>query len=140
MAREGSDIRPIPDIGEVTQDDAGRKLQTIRNATIIGVLQLDTYRSSLRCKARVEPITPPSGRCSKTGCTMLQRFDMCAEHTSAKLMFLSEKDTYSLYAYSQTVKNLVSDEITEAALLKVATLSSVTYYYDMNNIITTFEL
>ena len=56
---------------------------------------------------------------------MLQRFDMCPEHISAKLMFLSE-DTYSLYGYGQTVKNLVSDEITEAALLKVATLSSVT--------------
>ena len=138
MAREGSDIRPIPDIGEVTQDDAGRKLQTIRNATIIGVLQLDTYRSCLRRKARVEPITPPLGRCSKSGCIMLQRFDMCAEHTPAKLMFLSEKDTYSLYAYGQTVKNLVSNEITEAALLKVATLSSITY--GTNNIITTFEL
>ena len=69
---------------------------------------------------------------------MLQRFDMCAQHTSAKLMFLSENDTYSLYAHGHTVKNLVSNEVTEAALLKVATLASV--IYDANNIITTFEL
>ena len=138
LARDGSEICPIPDIGEVARDDAGHQLHTIRNATIIGVLQLESYRSCLRCKARVEPITPSLGRCSKSECNMLQRFDMCAQHTSAKLMFMSDNDTYSLYAYGQTVKNLVSDEVTEAALLKVATLASVTY--DANNMITTFEL
>lgn len=42
VARDGSEIRPIPDIGEVAQDDDGRQLQTIRNAMIIGVLQLDS--------------------------------------------------------------------------------------------------
>ena len=137
IGREGSEICPIPDIGEVAADDDGCKLQTIKKATIIGVLQLDTYRSCLRCKARVDPITPPLGRCSKSGCNMLQRFDMCAEHTSAKLLFQSESDTYSLYAYGQTVKNIVSSEVTEAALLKVASLSSITY--DTNNIITHIE-
>lgn len=139
MGREGSEIRQIPDIGEVSKDDTGRKLQTITNATIIGVLQLDSYRSCFRCKARVDPISPPLGRCSKSECNMLQRFDICTSHTSAKLLFLSENETYSLYAYGQTVTNLVSnDEVTDTALLKVATLSTVTY--DANNIITTFEV
>ena len=54
-AREGSEIFQIPDIGEVTQDDARRKL---KNAIMIGVVQLD---SCFHCKAKVEPITPPMG-------------------------------------------------------------------------------
>ena len=34
MAREGSEICQISDICEVTQDDTGRKLQTIKNAKL----------------------------------------------------------------------------------------------------------
>ena len=97
ISSEGSEICPIPDIGEVAHDEAGCSLQTIKNATIIGVLQLDTYRSCLRCKARVDPITP---LLSKSSCNMHQRVDMCAEHTSAKLLFRFESDMYSLYSFS----------------------------------------
>ena len=56
ISREGSEIFHIPEIGEVTQDDAACKLQTIKNAIIVGVVQLD---SCFCCKARVEPLTPP---------------------------------------------------------------------------------
>ena len=34
MAKEGSEIHQIPDIGKVTHIDAGSKLQTIKNAPI----------------------------------------------------------------------------------------------------------
>ena len=85
MAKDGSEICPISDIGEVTQGD-GEKDETMNNAVIVAVLQLDAYCSCLRCKARVEPSSPPLGRCSKVDCAMLQRYDVCPEHTSTKLL------------------------------------------------------
>lgn len=30
---------------------------------VVGVMQIDSYHSCLLCKARVEPCTPPHGRC-----------------------------------------------------------------------------
>ena len=61
MGREGSKIQPISDIGDIKKDpDVPADAETsITDAAIIGVLQLDSYHSCLRCKARVEPSTPP---------------------------------------------------------------------------------
>ena len=66
MAKDGSEIRPISDIGEVTQGD-GEDDETMNNAVIVAVLQLDGYRSCLRCKARVEPTSPPLGQVLESG-------------------------------------------------------------------------
>ena len=56
----------------------------IKNVTIIGVPHLDKYKACLQCKARVEAQTPPFGRCSKVDCMMMQRYNLCGEHTTAK--------------------------------------------------------
>ena len=62
---------------------------------------------------------------------MLQKYDVCPEHLSAKLMFRSKLNVFSLYAYGQTVKDLagVEDEegeTTEEILLQVPMLARVT--------------
>ena len=138
MARDGSEIVSIPDIGEVLSDSDDDQNETITNVQIIGVLQLDSYKSCLRCKARVESTTPPLGRCTKSDCAMLQRFDICAPHMSAKLLLMSGINTYSLYAYGNIIKELASDnDIIETALLNVAKLLNITF--DKNNFITHFE-
>lgn len=131
MARDGYEMNQIPDIGEVAQDNPERQLQTIRDAMIIGVLQLDSYRSCMRCKARVDPITPPLGRCSKSECNMLQRFDMSTLQSSWS------GPTMIRILYMLTAKPL-KPRIGRSYLLNLAPLASVTY--DANTIIKTFEL
>ena len=61
----------------------------VQNVTIIGVPNLDIYKACLQCKARVEPLTPPLGRCSRGDYHMLQRYDIYGVNTAAKL-FLAD--------------------------------------------------
>ena len=97
MPQEGADLLIIDDISnvseEVDQEDEDLPV-TISNATIIGVLQLDKNRACLKCKARVEPLSPPLGRCSKSDCLMTQRYDLCPENTSGKLVFMHGSEEY----------------------------------------------
>ena len=39
----------------------------------------------MRCKSRVEPIASNQGRCTND-CLALQRYDLCTEHISSKLL------------------------------------------------------
>ena len=89
MAKDGSKIEPISNTGEVKQckDGNDKEETTLSNALIVAVLHLDSYRPCICCKARVEPLLPPLARCSKSDCTMLQRYHVCSEHISAKLLF-----------------------------------------------------
>ena len=71
MPREGVDIIPIPDIGPVDSEsdsDSERQVLELFDVQITGVPQLDSYKACLSCKARVEPATPPLGRCSSVQC------------------------------------------------------------------------
>ena len=59
MAKEGSEIIPIEDIGAVAeQGDRDDELWVINNVTVAGVPYFDMYKSCLQCKARVEPHRP----------------------------------------------------------------------------------
>ena len=70
-------VTPLPDDDEYT---------TIYNVKIVGVPQLDNYRSCLQCKARVEPLTPPLGKCTREDCMMMQLFDLCQDQLSARVL------------------------------------------------------
>ena len=66
MAKEGSDIITIDDIGAVAEKpDKEDELWVIKNVTVAGVPYFDTYKSGLQCKARVEPNSERLGKCSK---------------------------------------------------------------------------
>ena len=68
MLRCGSEITQIDDIGEVEQPTSS----TVTEISNPEIIQLDTCKACLKCKAHVEPLTPPLGRCSKLGCAMMQ--------------------------------------------------------------------
>ena len=67
----------------ITDDD---EYTTIHHFTIVGVSELDHHRSCLLGHARVEPRTPPDGKCTRSDCQMLQVFDMCQEQVSAHIL------------------------------------------------------
>ena len=107
MGREGSDIISIDDIREISGDVSNNPgVFEMHNAQIVGVLQLDSYKSCLRCKARVEPLTPPLGRCSNTECSMMQRLTVCMEHVVAKIMVLSGSKFMTLHAFGKIVNEI----------------------------------
>lgn len=139
MPREGSTITEIEDIGDVEEvplDSDGEERQQLKqlsNAQIIGVPHLDMYKACMRCKARVEPLTPPLGRCSRPDCLMIQRFDFCKEQLSAKLMFMHgrEKEIDTLHAFGKMVEEIADEaegeQITVEGLLHAPMMETITY-------------
>lgn len=146
MPRDGSEVFPLDDIGD-TQDidsDSDTDLPGLQcaDAVVIGVPQLDTYKACLTCKARVEPQTPPLGRCSK--CAMLQRFDLCPDQWSAKLLLQCgcglNKHTVTLHAFGRMVNDLAGQTAAQVAaevqetremLLKAPPLSTISYKHQV---------
>lgn len=135
MAKNGSTIKHIEDIGEVAEydpeidDDKGQK-RDINKASIIAVISLDTYKSCLACKARVESTSPPLGRCSK--CSMMQRVDKCADQLSAKLLIEGAADqVLTLCAFGTLLHRMcqveTASDVTQDALLKAPPFSNITY-------------
>ena len=101
---QDSQIEEVEDIGNTVAyaPDLQENSTTITSAEIIAVPELDKYEDCLRCKARVEPLDSGLGRCSKKDCQMLQKYDVCPEHLSAKLMLSSVSGLVSLHVYGQT--------------------------------------
>ena len=88
MGDEGAELIPIKDIGTVAlQHNADPDCEVVLHDVTI-VLHLDTVRACLNCKGRVEPQMPPLGKCSRPDCRMMQRYDLCTEITTAKLMLM----------------------------------------------------
>ncbi len=95
MPREGWEILPIDNIGDVEQTDSDvieKQKMEIFDAVIIAVPSLNVYKACMRCKARVEPQSPPLGICSKEDCSTMQRYDLCKEQLSAKISFSNGTD------------------------------------------------
>ena len=104
----------------------------------------DQQRHSCRCpllrhiqimlavQARVKPHTECLGKCSKMDCMMMQRFDLCPQHITAKLMLLYDKDgqqrTVFAFAYGENVhqiaggNNVSVEGLTESGAFKSMTL------------------
>ena len=75
MGGEGAELIPIKDIGAVAlqSDSSDPDCEAVLHHVSIVVLHLDTVRACLNCKGRVEPQTPPLGKCSRPDCQMMQR-------------------------------------------------------------------
>ena len=79
-----SAIEPLTNVFEPPLE-ADKELSTcIYNAQGIGAPHVDVYHSCLTCRARVEPSTPPHGKCTK--CDMVQLYDLCHTQSSARVL------------------------------------------------------
>ena len=89
-----TNIQQISDIGIVSctssTGDSAEEICRIQQPTIVGVPELETYRACLKCKSRVEPVSSMLGSCSN--CRMMQRYDVCQEHTAAKVLIMYNSD------------------------------------------------
>ena len=145
MPRNGGKVVEVPDIGDVQSNCTLLDFESVNclfEAQIVGVPGLELYIACRKCKARVEPLTPPLGRCSKDDCAMMQRFDLCSRHISAKVLLLhgTEKKEYkSLHAFGSTVGELaqISNGPVSAEDLLVAPKFK-TISFNENNVVTAF--
>ena len=134
MAKTGSAIKSIDNIGEVIQYDPdinSDQRHQLSDASIIAITSLDTYKSCLGCKARVETTTPLLGRCTK--CSMMQRVDKCPDQLSAKMM-LQEQDRSAvipLSAFGSVLHRMahvsLPSDVTQEALLEAPPFETITY-------------
>jgi hypothetical protein len=144
MPREGASITNIADIGEVEDSlsDTECEIFELHNAQITGVQQLDSYNACLTCKARVEPESPPLGRCSK--CGMMQRLDLCPQQMSAKLLFSKkfpgdpETTTKTLHAFGRMIQDLAATSQSEVTREDLLLSPLVTVTYNDKKVVTSF--
>ena len=137
MGGEGAELIPIKDIGTVALQSKAQDLDceaVLHNVTIVGVLHLDTARVCLNCKGRVEPQTPPLGKCSRPDCQMMQRYDLCTKNTTGKLMLMYESEGQCKYtqvtAHGEQLQQIVGEnnDLTPDLLLKSPRMESVTIF------------
>ena len=136
MGSEGAELIPINDIGSVAQQHSADPDSEVvlHDVTIVGVLHLDTLRACLNCKGRVEAQTPPLGKCSRSDCRMMQRYDLCTEITTARLMLMYESDGQRKHiqvtAHGEQLQEIVgeNDNLTADLLLKSPRIKSITIF------------
>ena len=86
---EGTDVDSINDIGIVATTSCVAEeccSTTLNNCIVVGVPELETYKLCLKCKSRVEPVSSLLGSCSN--CRMMQRYSICTDSTTAKLLVM----------------------------------------------------
>ena len=129
MPRGDYKLKDIQNIEALEVDDSTAP-SYIKNARIVAVLSLENHRICLRCKARVEPCTPPFGRCSQPTCGTSQLYDACAELLTAKLMFMTGQSSMAvtLNASGNVLKEIVEGRsVTERELLSLKEFKVVQY-------------
>ena len=90
-SRDISEVLPIQDIADAvdptpTETTTDSNLITIDNPKLAAVYKLETFKMCIRCHSRVEPGVAQLGRCSKTGCAVLQDYTLCETSNIAELM------------------------------------------------------
>ena len=140
-ARNESNVQEVEDLEDVHYEavdmDQPSDTTILYGAQIVAVSKLDSIRLCMRCKGRVEPSTPPLGRCSVLTCSMMQRYDLCRIQKTAHLLVLSrshEKFT-PLSASAELLTKLVGDDITEKLLLSLPVFATLTYNTDQKTIL-----
>ena len=92
---EGSQLVMVGDIGPVLSSEVPKRVDdevVLKQVVVIGVPALERYRICFKCRSRVEPLQTPLGCCCKFDCSMIQRYDLCQEYSTAKLLLMHETD------------------------------------------------
>ena len=107
VAKDGSKIELISDIGNInhSEDNNDNVETTISNARIVAILQLDSYRSCLRCKAQ-QPHLPwqifEAWLCNVTVICCLFRTYF------SQILIKANTDMHTLYMYIYVCGDTVS--------------------------------
>ena len=125
FSREGSKVilskKAIEAVEPIISDG---KIVDIEEPKIIAVYRLESLKSCFRCHCRVEPSSPPLGRCIE--CNM-QDYDMCQSSTVAELLVLANSKMISLQVSGELVAYIAkTDPPTDLALMR-ADILRLTY-------------
>ena len=131
MTKYDCNIAELPDIGEVVEEASAAAMECIiHDAKIVAVMDLQDIKTCLRCSARVEPATPPFGRCSKDTCNTSQLYDLCPSQVTGKLLFNSHRNPdrmITLKVRDSILKEMVKGEVTDRNLLSLPSIKEVLY-------------
>lgn len=89
-----SELIQIADIGLVHRSqvpnstDGVAEEMVLKEVVIVGVASLETYKTCFKCRSRVELMKMPLGCCSRFECQMIQRYDLCQDLSTAKLVVM----------------------------------------------------
>ena len=118
VPKEGAEINPIDDIGDIKEENP-EDICCLKDAVVVGVMGLDTFRSCLMCKGKVKVSSPESGNVAKCEkCSMILRLDRCQTQMVAKVIVESEEVTKTLSIFSPILQEICEgSDVTKEALV-----------------------
>lgn len=122
IEENNEDIEPLPSLNTFT----------IKNAKVIGILDMQTYSSCVRCKSKVHEDDDDETLCICTKCKMTQTKDSANTQLSIRVVVKSPTTEVVLRAFGNTISDILQQpdidhaEITKGMLLK-ADPFSLTY-------------
>ena len=135
-----STIEKVDDITNVANASPNEEKKILLNAQVVAVTHLATQKTCIRCGSRVEENVNDSTlmRCSLASCMMLQKKEICTNHTSAKLMFMCDSSFITLIIQDNMLNAMMGlRPITEDALLSLPRIKRLAY--NNRNIVTAVE-
>ena len=108
----------------------------IDNPKLAAVYKLETFKMCIRCHSRVEPGVAQLGRCSKTGCAVLQDYTLCETSNIAELLVMDGTNKTCLYAFGDLISQIAgTPNPSEEQLLNGPPIAKITYSIHNNEII-----
>ncbi len=112
---EISDLEDVCDLEQEIVTDP-----ELHNVEVLLVLNLQSYRACIACKAKVEPTSTTLGRCTK--CLALQHVNKCESQVTAKLKIESEDKQYTVQVFSNMLHKITTT-FTEEGILEASQFS-----------------
>lgn len=114
--KEGANIEIIEDIGEVANDDLAIQSTTLEGVEIVGVANLQAFKSCIACSAKVEEQDDKLAKCSK--CDMIQALDRCKSKMSGRIVVKHGDQCSTLSAFDEILSTIAqSKHVTPQSLL-----------------------
>ena len=126
-------ILETDDIGSVDEqnDDniSDRTTSTVKNARIVGVLDMQTYSSCAKCGSKVLPDEDDDDLCECVKCKMMQCQEFTRKQLSIRIMVQSLTTQVVLRAFGKTIMDILQTpnidpaEVTKSMLLRAEPFS-----------------
>ena len=122
---EADDIGSVDEQSEEDDDNiSDRTTSTVKNARIVGVLDMQTYSSCAKCGSKVLPDEDDEDLCECVKCKMTQCQEFTRKQLSIRIMVQSLTTQVVLRAFGKTIMDILQTpntdpaEVTKSMLLR----------------------
>ena len=126
---KADDIGSVDEQEEEDYDISDSTTSTVKNAQIVGVLDMQTYSSCVKCGSKVIPDEDDDDLCECVKCKMTQCQEFTQKHLSIRIMLQSQTQQVVLRAFGKTITDILQTphidptKVTKSMLLRAEPFS-----------------